>query len=90
MTEVFMPFNRRMELAILENADLFEGGSFPEPFITLLAHIAAYKEVLKRWENEDFSVSLSVLDYPRDAATYVSNTFEELKLRQGRLLGESR
>ena len=55
--------------------------------VDLLAHTAAYKAVLKRWELADYSEVLSVVDFPKAVEAYAAATYRELKLEQAKLLG---
>jgi hypothetical protein len=87
MVEVFHPMNLRMERVIIENADLLEDDQIPECLLALCAHVAAYKAVLKQWEQGDYSRNLSVIDFPRQALReYVTSRYNDLKFRQGKLL----
>jgi len=88
MTEVFMPLNLRLEKIIVENADLLIEERMPDSLLLLVAHVSAYKAVLKKWEKGDYSENTSVVNYPwRDVRTYVETSFLYLKQEQSRLLG---
>jgi hypothetical protein len=47
--EVFMLILLQMQETILKNVHLLEGADMPKSFTKLLAHIAAYKDIIKRW-----------------------------------------
>jgi hypothetical protein len=88
MAEVFMPMNLLMEKAIIENADLIIENEMPKSFIDLIAHVAAYKPVMKKWEEGDFSEHLSFSEYPRDRLSdYVERSYVALKNERAELLG---
>ncbi len=87
MTEVFMPMNLKMENIILANSHLIVGGRFPDCFHQLLAHIAAYKPVLKKWAEGDFSDHVSVIDFPTAALRdYLETSLGLLQKEQQELL----
>jgi len=88
ITQVFMPLNLRLEKIIVENADLLIEEEMPESLLLLVAHVSAYKAVLKNWENGNYSEHTSLVNYPwRDVRTYVQASFMNLKQEQARLLG---
>ena len=87
MQEVFMPFNVRKEQAILANSDLVDEKEMPRAFIRLCAHVAGYKIVLKKWENEDYTQNVSSINYPQEIHDYVQCEFNRLKAEQTRLIG---
>lgn len=90
MSTVFMPLLLRMEEVILKHADLIEEQDMPRCFIDLISHISAYKPVLQKWSNGDFSEHVSVLRFPGAAMTaYLEPQYRTLKLRQTRLRGET-
>jgi hypothetical protein len=88
MSEVFMPLNLQMEKAIVENADLIIENEMPGCFINLIAHIAAYKPVIQRWRDGDFSEHLSMSAYPTDLTQYVEAGYLSLKDERAALLGK--
>ena len=89
MATVFMPLILRMEEVILKHSDLIEEQDMPQCFIDLISHISAYKAVLQKWSNGDYSEHVSVLRFPGAALTaYLEPQYRELKLRQTRLRGE--
>jgi len=84
-----MPLNLLMEKAIVENADLIIENEMPECFIELIAHVAAYKAVMKKWREGDFSEHLSFTEYPRDTlSSYVERCYTSLKDQRAALLGK--
>jgi hypothetical protein len=88
MTEVFMPLNLLLEKTIVENADLLIEERIPDCLLLLGAHVSAYKAVLKKWENQDYSEHTALVNYPwEDVAAYVEKSFTSLKQEQAKLLG---
>jgi hypothetical protein len=88
MTEVFMPLNLLLEKTIVENADLLIEEKIPDCLLLLGAHVSAYKAVLKKWENQDYTEHTSLVNYPwEDVCAYVETSFMSLKREQAKLLG---
>lgn len=87
MTEVFMPLNLQIEKIIVENTDLLDSDHMPEPFLDLVAHVEAYRTVIKRWGQADFSEYVSLLPFPSGLQGHVEEEFARLKRLQGELLG---
>ncbi len=87
MKEVFMPLNIQMVDAAVQKADLLEESTMPECLLELCAHVAAYRSVLARWEQRDYSEHTSLMNFPAEALTaYADERFLRLKAEQGRLL----
>ena len=90
MATVFMPLILRMEEVILKHSDLIEEQDMPQCFIDLISHISAYKPVLQKWSNGDYSENVSVIRFPGRALTdYLEPQYRNLKLRQTLLRGDS-
>ena len=49
MTEVFQPLNDRAAETITKNADLLEGSSMEPLLLQLVAHVFAYRVIIKRY-----------------------------------------
>ncbi len=91
MSEVFIPFHKRMEKAILENADLLEDDEIPECLLLLTAHISCCKTILKRWALSDFSKHVSIIAFPGHLIEdYSKESYYLLKNKQAKLLGTQR
>ncbi len=90
MSEVFMPLNLRIEKTIIENGDLIIEQQMPECFLSLCAHVAAFKPVLKKWQSGDHSELMSLSNYPNDLLKYIESSYSELKRKQAALLGTLR
>jgi hypothetical protein len=87
MTEVFMPLNERTVDVITNHADLLIESEMPQCLLDACAHVAAYRPVLKRWEQGDFSENTSLINFPsKELLEYVSAAFVGLKAEQTELL----
>jgi hypothetical protein len=59
----------------------------PQCLLEACAHVAAYRSVLKRWEQGHFSENTSVINFPaEELLEYVSAAFVGLKGEQTELL----
>jgi hypothetical protein len=95
MTQVMMPLNLRMEHAIIENSHLIDGPTMPDSFQVFLGHVAAYKAVLKNWEDSKAAGTLdmltdldhvSVVNFPKEFERDVEASFVKLRAKQLDLL----
>jgi hypothetical protein len=87
ITEVFMPLDVQMAEIVVQKADLLDEAEMPQCLLDLCAHVAAYRALLKRWEEGDFSEHKSILLFPEAALReYTSTSFSRLKTRQQDLL----
>jgi hypothetical protein len=50
---IFLPINIKMENAIIENAQLLEGGRIYPSFVKLIMHIESYKATVAKWKETD-------------------------------------
>lgn len=90
MATVFIPLILRMEEVILKHSDLIEEQEMPQCFIDLISHISAYKALMQKWSNGDYSEHVSVIRFPGAALTaYLEPQYRALKLRQTLLRGET-
>lgn len=87
MRTVFMPINARIYELVLSKSDLLIEPNMPPCLIKLCAHVASYKVVLEKWEQDDFSEHLALIDFPKELHEYASESFEALKFEQAKLLG---
>ena len=88
MRNVFMPNNELIEKIIIENAYLIQEGEMPKCLLQFVSHLSGYKANMAKWDQGDFSETLSVIDYPADLNEYIENAYIELKAKQLRLIGE--
>ncbi len=88
MSIVFMPNNNKMFEIINSRLDLLIEEEMPESLKLLCAHVAAYKTVIHKWEQNDFSEHTSIINFPaREVNKYVDSSFSKLKKRQNELIG---
>ncbi|MGR8930421.1 MAG: hypothetical protein ACU836_07250 [Gammaproteobacteria bacterium] len=83
-----MPLNRVQEELILGNAHLIREPEMPEALLRFVSHVAAYKAVLAKWEELDFSEHLSIIDYPSEVIQYATESYTQLKHEQLALIGK--
>jgi hypothetical protein len=86
MTTVFMPINLRIYEIILSKSDLLIETKMPECLLLYCAHVAAYQAVLKKWENNDYSENLSVINYPNEIVEYSKKSYQLIKAEQEKLI----
>ena len=90
MVTVFRPLHDEMVSVICKNADLFEEDDLPPVLQILLAHVAAYKVVFQRWDQNDFSEHTSIVNYPAEPLQkYLADSYRACKAEQRRFLGPS-
>jgi hypothetical protein len=90
MISVFMPLNERMVEAITLGTDLIDEPKMPSCFLDLCAHVGAYRPVLAKWKNGDFTERASVIPFPEEVHEHVKESFQRLKTEQATLLGSQR
>ncbi len=84
--EVLMPLSERAARLVVERADLLESSEIEPLLLQLVAHVSAYKVILKQWEGGDTSTH-STISYPDGIHAWVADHFQRLKRRQSALLG---
>jgi len=90
ITTVFMPQNLQLYELVISKADLIIESDMPDCLRDFCAHVASYRVVLKKWENQDFSEHRPIINYPgKSLAEYSYRSFTDLKRRQAELLGKS-
>lgn len=89
MSTVFMPNNLRMYELVLAKADLLIEENLPPCLLDLGAHVAAYKAVMKKWEEGNFSEHTSLIKFPSALRDYAKKSFLDLKHEQENLIGKS-
>lgn len=84
----FEPMNAKAESIIMNNIDLSVSETIPDAFLDAIAHIAAYKAVLARWEKGDYSEYTSVNNWPaRELTEVIRKEFDQLRVVQRKLIG---
>ena len=88
MKTVFMPNNDKMFEIITSRLDLLIEDEMPESLKLLCAHVTAYKAVMVKWENGDFSEHTSIINFPtQEIKIYADTSFTILKKKQKQLFG---
>lgn len=89
MSTVFMPNNLRMYELVLAKADLLIDNRLPDCLLDLGAHVAAYKAIMKKWEDNDYSEHISINKFPGpQLLDYAEKSFLDLKREQEILIGK--
>jgi len=52
MQAVFLPINERRERLVFEHAALVDEAPFPEVLVNLVAHVAEFRSVMRRWDTQ--------------------------------------
>ena len=88
MSIVFMPNNNKMFEIIISRLDLLIEDEMPESLKLLCAHVSAYKTVMVKWENGDYSEHTSIVNFPaHEVKKYTDISFSNLKKKQRQLFG---
>ena len=85
---VFFPKNEYIELLIMEKAYLIQESQMPDCLLQFVTHVSAYRAVIHKWAQNDFTEDHSVIDFPKDLEKYASNSYTELKKQQLELIEE--
>jgi hypothetical protein len=83
---VLSPLYERCERLLLDNSALMVEREVPEPLLQLIAHVSAYKVVVEKWADDNFSEWDAAVDYPAALREYATKTYLALKDEQLRLL----
>ncbi|CAL8467388.1 g6925 [Coccomyxa elongata] len=86
MKEVLQPLNEKAADIIVRHADLLQSARMEPLLLQLVAHVSAYRVILKRWEAGDLD-EWSAITYPDKLHEYVTEEFRRIKKRQADLLG---
>lgn len=85
----FFPRNQKMKDLLASKTHLIEGERVPESFLAFLNHEHSWKLLHERWQKQSIPYSWhSKVNYPQEFPKDVLSTFEKLKQRHSRLLGE--
>ena len=88
MQTVFMPINMRIYELILSKSDLLIEADMPSVLLRLCGHVASFKVVIEKWTQGDFSEHLALVSFPKELHAYAKASFERLKFKQAKLLGD--
>jgi hypothetical protein len=83
---VFLPNNKRIVDILQAKAHLLVEDEVPPVLLQLAAHTYGYEALLARWQEDDFSDYVSIVDFPRDFQEYIQSRFHVLKTQQLKLL----
>ena len=84
--QVLMPLSEKAAAIVMERADLLEGERIDPLLLQLVAHVSAYKVIMRRWREGDLREH-STIQYPEELFEWVSREFGRVKQRQAKLLG---
>lgn len=90
LKHVFTPLNNLMENIIINDSYLIKEVEMPQCLLDYVTHAAAYKAVLAKWEENDYTTLFSLIDFPAELDDYITKAYRELKHEQAQLLGEVR
>jgi len=88
MQTVFNPINERIYEVIIKNGDLIIEDKFPDCFRELCAHVETYRPVMKKWEANDYTEHVALLNYPVNLKKHVEERYAELKATQNKLINK--
>lgn len=85
----FLPKNQHMKELLMGKTHLIEGASFPESYVAFLDHHNSWMINHERWQKQEVEYSWhSKVDWPVGFETDVLATFEMLKAKHAKLIGE--
>jgi hypothetical protein len=90
---VFQPMNVKMETAIIDNAQLIEGGHIYPLFVDLILHVESYRATIAKWKDTDAenphfveaSENTAMIAFPKGFDRCVELRFDVLRARRDRL-----
>ena len=86
---VLTPMNAAQEKLVLNGAHLIREHEVPACLLNLVAHIAAWKAVIRKWDDGDLTEQFAIIPYPAHASEYVAEAFRSLKAEQLALIGRT-
>lgn len=89
VTEVLMPMNAIQEKLVLHSAHLIREQEVPACLLQLVAHIAAWKAVIKKWDEGNLAEQFALIPYPTQVSDYAAQAFRALKTEQLALIGKT-
>lgn len=81
-----MPLYERCERLLLDNASLIVEREMPECVLQFIAHVSAYKVVVEKWADDNFTEWDAAAPYPAALKEYAAKTYLALKDEQLELL----
>ena len=86
MKAVLQPLNERAADIIINHLNLLESANIDPVLLQFIAHVSAYRVILKRWE-EGATGEWSAVSFPDTLMGYVEREFKKIKRKQAYLLG---
>lgn len=86
LENVLMPLNRQIVNIIVNKAHLIIEEIVPQCLRKLVAHVADYEVIVKKWSKGDFSEAISSVPFPDDLREYAEKSYNDLKGEQVKLL----
>lgn len=86
MTQVLQPLNERVAELVIKNADLLESHTMEPLLLQLVAHVSAYRVIIKRW-TEGHVEEWSQISFPDQLLPWAEKEFSKMKDKQAMLLG---
>jgi hypothetical protein len=86
MRSVLQPLNEKAADVIVNHVNLLESSNIDPVLLQFVAHVSAYRVILRRWE-EGALGEWSAVSYPDKLPEYVEREFKKIKRRQAELLG---
>lgn len=83
---VLQPLNEKAADVIVNHLNLLESTHIDPLLLQFVAHVSAYRVILRRWE-EGAIGEWSVVTYPDKLPEYVEREFKRIKRKQADLLG---
>lgn len=94
LSKVLQPMNILMEKAIIENAQLIEGGEIYPAFAELILHVESYKATIARWKDTDenenphfieATENTAVVPFPKKFDQCIDQAFKAMRAKRERL-----
>ena len=86
MKSVLQPLNERAADIIINHLNLLESANIDPVLLQFVAHVSAYRVILKMWE-EGATGEWSAVSFPNKLPAYVDQEFKRVKRKQNMLLG---
>ena len=85
MTSVLQPLNEQAADVIVKRIDLLESDSMSEQLLKFVAHVAANRVVLQKWE-EGVLDAHSAIPFPDGVTDFIIQQFARMKRKQAHML----
>eukprot|EP00892_Ulva_mutabilis_P011957 jgi/Ulvmu1/9133/UM005_0231.1 len=85
MTSVLQPLNEQAADVIVQRIDLLESDSMSEHLLKFVAHVAANRVVLQKWDKGVLDAH-SAIPFPDGVTDFIVQQFSRMKRKQARML----